>query len=241
MAKIASTTPSTTSAYKLAGKPNIEEVFEAFLTDLGPAAVAAKARPVVEMLSEFLNNNEATEWRQIPSFTKREQPSAIIPHLDRYLRYNIMRELVLNIEQMDFIFYGTYALCEWLGLKQHFSQKEALEFEFIKQEHMSKWERALAAVEAIDKSIRKRKTATLVGKEIDFGRHDVAEIKGDQIWLEIWSLPILPDERRVGPITVPKNVAGLLERGWIISCSLRETKQGWQITESGNVYPALPY
>ena len=105
MAKIASTTPSTTSAYKLAGKPNIEEVFEAFLTDLGPAAVAAKARPVVEMLSEFLNNNEATEWRQIPSFTKREQPSAIIPHLDRYLRYNIMRELVLNIEQMDFLWH----------------------------------------------------------------------------------------------------------------------------------------
>lgn len=241
MAKVVSTSSTRAEAYRSASNTNIESAFEAFLKDLGSATAAAKARPVVELLSEFLNNSETTEWRQNPSFTQRSQPSAIIPHLDRYLRYNIMRELVLNFDQMEFIFYGTYALCEWLELKQYFSTKEALQFELLKQEQMSKWQKAISAVEAIDKLTLKRRSGPPAGKQIEFGRHDIAKIDGDQIWLEIWSLTILPDERNVGPITLPKKAARLLEEGWIISCSLCETKTGWQIVESGNIYPALPF
>jgi hypothetical protein len=55
---------------------------------------------------------------------------------------------------------------------------------------------------------------TPASKQIDCGRHDIAEIKGDQI---------------------------RLEKGWIITGSLEQTKSGWQIIESGNIYPALPF
>ncbi len=241
MPKASITKATTILQTTQAKEANIEQAFANFLEELGSPALAAKARPVVDVLSKFLNNNEATEWRQNPSFTEREKPSAMIKYLDRYLRYNLLRELRLSFEQIEYLSYGTYALVEWLGFKNYLSKRDVVEFEFLRDSQLSKWERAYTAAESIDTAIHKSKALDCTGEEIEFERHDIAEIKDNQIWLEIWSPPILPKERHIGPITLPKNVTRLLEKGWIISCALQQTKQGWKIVESGNVYPALPY
>lgn len=220
----------------------IEQAFSAFLKELRtglPASAVANAETVVDMLRHHLNTCD-TVANDGKNFCEHAQTPDLIGHLDRFLRYCVMRELVLSFEQQEFVFFVTYDFCEWLYKGKLLPEEDFQGFQNLREEHMAMWKRACAAAHEIASSLPRRRSRG-VSNVIEFGRHDIAQIQDDQVWLEIWSLPTLPADDSVGPITLPKKLAATLQVGWMITCELAKSKSGWQIVEVGNIYPSLPF
>lgn len=222
----------------------IDDAVSAFLTYLKsepslPASAAKNAETVLNMLRHHLNTSD--DDRPDEEFCSQSAPAKMIEHLDRFLRYCVMRELVLTFDQREFVFFVTYDFCEWLHKNKLLTDSSFVKFQLLREQHLDMWQRACTAAHEIAFSLPQRKTRAKNDQTIDFGRHDISQIVGDQIWLEIWSLPLLPVDDHVGPITLPKGIAESLQVGWMITCELAKTKSGWRIVEVGNIYPSLPF
>jgi hypothetical protein len=235
--------PSTTAARTgRSGVNSIEDAFGAFLNELRvelPASAVKNTESVIGVLRHHLNTLEEADASG--KFCNQSGPAQLVDHLDRFLRYCVMREMVHTFEQQEFIFFVTYDFCEWLYKSKLLTDDAFVAFQLLRDHHMDMWERACAAAHKIASSLTERKAMTARGQTIDFGRHDIARIEGNQIWLEIWSPLILPEECNIGPITLAKGIAPSLEVGWMITCELAKSKSGWHIVEVGNVYPSLSF
>lgn len=91
----------------------IEEAFSAFLQDLRselPTSAVANTETVLDMLRHHLNTCD-TQADENANFCVQSQPADLIRHLDRFLRYCVMRELVLSFDQQEFVFFVTYDFC----------------------------------------------------------------------------------------------------------------------------------
>jgi len=221
----------------------IDESMEAYLIDVRsnfPAAAIGNATAVLSMLRNYLDNDDHEE-APTGSFCKRSQPTTMISRLDRFMRYRVMRELVVSFEQQECVFFVTYDFCDWLRKKGLLPDKEYRLFQDLKDGHLEMWKNGGAVAQAIAISLQGTRPAGRSGEVIEFARHDVLKIEGDQIWLEIWLPMILPKETKIGPITLPKTFAASLQVGWMITCELKKSKAGWRITEIGNIYPSLPF
>jgi len=65
------------------------------------------------------------------------------------------------------------------------------------------------------------------------GYFTVVKIQPGKLWLEDYS----GQEEKIGPVSVSDEISSLCKEGWTLSLKLGKTKKGWQILESGNVYP----
>jgi len=65
------------------------------------------------------------------------------------------------------------------------------------------------------------------------GYFTVTKIQPGKLWLEDY----LGQGEKIGPVSVSDEISSLCKEGWTISLTLGKTKKGWQILESGNVYP----
>jgi hypothetical protein len=235
--------PSTTVKKKvLSTATSIEDSFSEFLNALRaelPASAVKNTETVIDMLRHHLNTCD--EGGGDKTFCIHARPADIESHLDRFLRCCVMRELVLTFEQQEFVFFVTYSFCDWLYKNNLLPDNVFVAFQLLRDHHMDMWKRACTAAHMIASSLARHKSMIASDQVIDFGRHDIARIKGDQIWLDIWSLPILPEECEVGPIKLPKDVAASLEVGWMITCEIAKSNSGWRIVQIGNIYPALPF
>lgn len=222
----------------------IDQAMSAYLTSLTSepslnASSVKNAETVLDMLKHHLNT--CYDDRPDDKFCSQSAPATIIENLDRFLRYCVMRELVLTFEQQEFVFFVAYDFCEWLYMNKLLTAANFLEVQLLREHHIELWKDACTAAQEIALSLHQRNTRGKTEQTIDFGRHDIMQIEGNQIWLEIWYLPFLPVDKQVGPIALPKNVAASLQVGWMITCELAKTKSGWRIAEVGNIYPSLPF
>src|ERR1700679_1345452 len=107
MARVATRSKGTASI------TTIDESMEPFLIE-GRAnfsvAAGRSATAVLSMLRNYLNNDEHVE-EPTTSFCKRSLPATMIERLDRFLRYRIMRELVVTFEEQECAFLVTYDFC----------------------------------------------------------------------------------------------------------------------------------
>lgn len=228
---------------KIAGNLIIEEAFSAFLKELASelsAPAVANVKSVLDMLRHHLNTC-ASEQNSPKKCHQVLEPLALIEYLDPFLRYCVMREVVTTFEQQEFVFSVTYDFCEWMHKKSLLTDKDFAVFQRLKDMHLEMWKQAYIAAQKIESSLRRSKMVSDNKQIIDFGRHDIAKIQGNKVWLEIWSLPLLPVDDLVGPITLPKGVGATLQVGWMITCELANTKSGWRISDIGNIYPSLPF
>lgn len=225
----------------LTSSSTLEDSFSVFLAELRPELPAyafKNAEEVIEMLRHYLNScNETND----DNFCKQSQPAALINYIDRFLRYCVMRELLLSFEQQQFVFFVTYDFCEWLYKNKLLKEDAFAAFQRVKDNHVKIWELACNAAHELASTRHKRVATTATKQVIEFGRHDIARIEGDQMWLTIWSLPTLPKDCNIGPIIIPKQIAASLQVGWMITCELAKSKSGWQFVEVGNIYPSLPF
>ncbi len=237
MAKVATRSKGTASI------TTIDESINAYLIDVRsnfPAEAFRNATAVLSMLRNYLDDDDDEEVSTASS-CKQSLPHTMIGRLDRFLRYRVMRELVVTFEQQECVFYVTYDFCEWLRKKGLLPDKEYRLFQDLRNGHLNMWKQGGAAAQAIAISLQSTRSPGRSSQAIEFARHDVLKIEGDQIWLDIWMPMILPKERTIGPITLPKTFAASLQVGWMITCELKKFKSGWRITEIGNIYPALPF
>ena len=61
----------------------------------------------------------------------------------------------------------------------------------------------------------------------------VTRIEPGKLWLE----DDMGGEDDIGPVTVSNKISSLCKVGWVINLELGKTRKGWQMLESGNVYP----
>jgi hypothetical protein len=65
------------------------------------------------------------------------------------------------------------------------------------------------------------------------GYFPVTKIQPGKLWLKDYS----GQEGKIGPVFVSDEISSLCKVGWMISLKLGKTRKGWEILESGNVYP----
>lgn len=221
----------------------IDESIKAFLIELRsnfPAQSVENAAVILGMLRNYLDDDDQME-ESASSFCQSSAPASMIKRLDRFLRYTVMRELVLSFQQQEFVFFVTYDFCEWLKKKGLLPDNDYQQFQDLRDGHLKMWKQAGAVAEEIAFSLQRTKSAGRSSKTIEFARHDVLKIEGDQIWLDIWSPLMLPDETKIGPILLPGALTDSLQVGWMVTCELKKFKSEWRITDIGNIYPSLPF
>jgi hypothetical protein len=152
-----------------------------------------------------------------------------------------MRELVVSLEQQQCAFFVTFDFCEWLQKKELLADKEYRQIQALRDELLEMWKKGYEVAETIESSLQRTKPTGRSAEMIEFAKHDILKIEGDQIWLEIWFPMILPKEKKIGPIDLPKGLAASLQVGWMITCELKKSKSSWRISEIGNIYPSFPY
>ena len=65
------------------------------------------------------------------------------------------------------------------------------------------------------------------------GYFTVTKIEPGKLWLEEY---VGPGEE-IGPVSVSTEISSKCKEGWVICLELGKTKRGWEMLESGNVYP----
>lgn len=65
------------------------------------------------------------------------------------------------------------------------------------------------------------------------GYFRVAKIGPGQLWLE----EDMGAGEEIGPVLVSPQISSVCKVGWVINLELGKSKRGWQMLESGNVYP----
>jgi hypothetical protein len=66
------------------------------------------------------------------------------------------------------------------------------------------------------------------------GYFTVTRVEPGRLWLK----DNRGSGRKVGPISVSKEISSMCKVGWTISLELGKTKEGWRILQSGCVYPS---
>lgn len=61
----------------------------------------------------------------------------------------------------------------------------------------------------------------------------VTKIEPRKLWLEDY----IEGGETIGPVSVSTEISSMCKLGWVICLELGKTSKGWQMLESGNVYP----
>lgn len=171
-----------------------------------------------------------------------QRPADILDKLDDFFRYHLLREMITNPIERKSIRNNIFDIFKWLETGKLLSQERIDAVKSLGKRLNVLDQSAVEAQKLLVSSLRKKKPKGGYTETMEFGRHDVSKIEDTNIWLEIWSLMILPDETNIGPIAVPPAVASLLEPGWMIASELGKRRDGqWEFTEVTSILPSLPF
>ncbi|MCH7909470.1 MAG: hypothetical protein IIB38_07630, partial [Candidatus Hydrogenedentes bacterium] len=71
---------------------------------------------------------------------------------------------------------------------------------------------------------------------LEFDHYTISQMEPRKIWFEYYDRNS-KGIKILGPITAPKSVTALLQKGWDISCGFGKVLGKWQMVEVGNIYP----
>jgi hypothetical protein len=225
--------------------PTISEVLEQFLADqrtrLKPRTMA-QYEDIIELLRSSLNSyaynylsKEESErfdqlYDQRLEFCDVFGPDKILPHLDEFLGYFMVRKVIAGQETLRAAGTVTKKLARWLH----------------ERGYVDKDEMELAVEESTDAARDLPRAERLANLLYDFATSQpsarILEKKDDQFVIErvepgrLW-LSGFMTSGRFWPIAVPREISDLAEEGWRVTLLLGRTTEGWRILEVGNVYP----
>ncbi|MBY0549407.1 MAG: hypothetical protein K2W95_19180 [Candidatus Obscuribacterales bacterium] len=234
--------------------PTIDETMDGYLHDIrriAPPSVYHDSAAVLDVLCHHLDEHGPETL--LPSEVLPFETSArsycsmlgaqrMLDNLDHFFRYCLLREIssdsAMRASTRDIIF----DFCEWLSRRNYITPsclqrvnelKEKLEDLDLQSARLSR---------DLTRHLAENKTLKRYVEKVDFGRHDVFKIAGDRLWLEVWSLPVLPTDLVVGPFKLPPALLSELHRGWMIESKLGKTASGeWEMIEVGAIHPSLPF
>ena len=234
--------------------PTIEQVLDQFLAEQRQrlkAQTFSRYEDVVSLLRDHLDgyaydglskeeealfdkyyNAKGDEHRE---FCQLFGPDEIVPNLDMFLSYFMIRKVVAGAALMRAAGTVTKKLSKWLAEQGYIAEDEADDGAAQGAEaarNLPAAERAAAilydAADALDYPDDAR------GEEYrDFDHYTIARLLPGKLWLRQFAA----SGDAIGPIAVPTEATELLQNGWDISCSLVRLGGAWRLAEVANVYP----
>jgi len=162
-------------------------------------------------------------------------PEKILPNLDEFLSYFMVRKVIAGKELLRAAGTVTKQLAKWLAAAGYANEADV-------EEAMT------VGAEAADALPRAEELAMrLYGWAESQGRLEILEQVDSRFTVDrvapgkIWLSDFL-GRGAYGPIAVPRDISDRCEEGWIITLLLGRSKKGWHIKgwhilEVGNVYP----
>ena len=230
-------------------EPNIRRVLEEFLDEqrdgLRPRTLA-RYEAVLDLLRSHLNgyaheglsapeaarfersyNAEGKEHRE---FCDLFGPEKIVENLGSFLGYFMIRKVVGSESLLRSTGTVTKKLIQWLLEKGHIDQEmadKALEIAMEAARELPAAERLARMLYEYAQSHAPRHWTT----ELD-DYFTVEEVEANCLYLSG-----MDSETGIVEVTVPREIVEHCKVGWQINLLLGETRSGWRILETGNVYP----
>lgn len=235
--------------------PTIGQVFDEFLAEqrrrLKPGTLSKYERVIsllghhldgyaYEGLSEedsaLFDKHYSAEGEEHREFCELFGPEHIVPNLDMFLSYFMVRKVMAGAGLKRAAGTVTKKLAKWLAEKGYVdpeTAQDAVELGAEAARNLPDAERAAQVLyEAIDDPFVDP-DGPPDEDYLEFDHFTISRIEPGQLWLEHF----LGEERVVGPIPVPSKATELLRVGWDISCALARIRGKWRIVEVANVYP----
>ena len=221
----------------------IDQVFAEFLADQEARLSARTFRQyesIIDLYGSYLesyrpgHSHEECNRRMAKggTFCSSFGPEEIIDGLDEFLGYFMPRKVAAGKDTMKAAGTVTKKLVKWLAEKKYVEDTESLE---MAEEHAGEAARDLPAasevadwLEAyIDENVPARYSRQIEDHFL------VSRIEPEKLWLE----PLISEDRKIGPVPVPREVSQQCRVGWDISGIVAKTAKGWRFLEVWNVTP----
>lgn len=227
--------------------PTIYEVHDAFLAELEErlsAKTFRKYKSAVELLQHCLNEygyqylNKIDSKRFEKLFDEGKQfceifgPAYILPVVDEFLNYFMVRKVMASKEVMGASGTMTKKMAKWLGEKGYVTIDEAREV----AEHGAEAARNLPKAEQLAMQFRDlTKWHAIDDDDDDLEDHfPIVKVEKGKIWLEAMLDGGL---ETLLPVSVPAEISKQCQVGWSISGVVGKRRDKWKFIEVWNVYP----
>lgn len=229
--------------------PTINEALAAFLAEQQKALSARTFRDYEGAVSllrhsldgyayQWLDEAEQALWQQrwnadeeAGSFCNNFGPEKIIPNLDEFLGYFMVRKVIAGQELLRAAGTVTKKLAAWLEEKGYAGAAETRRAKALGRSAA----RDLPRAEALRRILYELTEVPPEGRLLEEFEDDYAEIarvEPGRLWFQG------TDGESIGPVAVPRRATELATVGWSVSAlALGRTRRGWRILEVGNVYP----
>lgn len=226
--------------------PTIAQVLERFLEDqakrLKPRTLS-QYQSIIDLLQHSLNGYaynyldkaesmflDRLEKEQRLEFCQVFGPEKILPNIDEFLGYFMVRKVMAGKDLLRAAGTVTKKLARWLA-EHGYAEAEEVE---------DAMERGAEAARDLPKAddlawrlyqFVDDQEPTPVLEEIsdDFS---ITRVEPGEIWLSP-----LTRKGQIGPFVVPRSISDRCVVGWNVSLLVGRTAKGWRILEVGNVYP----
>jgi len=159
-------------------------------------------------------------------------PDKIGPsEIGEFLDYFMIRKVVGSKELMKTVGRVMRRFVKWMGEKGYMPEGKLEDT----AELVDELKEELPKVEELSGLIYEYIQNHPVGKfsEICDSYFRVTKIESGKLWLE----DDMGGKGDIGPIIVSTEISSLCKVGWVINLELGKTRKGWEMLESGNVYP----
>jgi hypothetical protein len=227
-------------------EPTITTALNEFLQEetacLTPAT-QREYRDIVELLTHCLNGYaysglDKADGEKFDRLYKEEEiefcdifgPERIIPNLDEFLSYFMVRKVMAGKDTLRAAGTVTKKLVVWMERKGYASPSESKTAAETASKAANLLPKAEECAQALYEYAEEQSDGVTGG--ITFDHFKITKVEPGKLWLE----SVTTDES-FGPIAIPQEVSRKCEQGWTISLGLGKKRGKWVIAEVANVYP----
>lgn len=234
--------------------PTIDETMDGYLHDIrriAPPSIYHDTAAVLDTLCQHLDEHgpETLMPSEVLPFETSGRgycsmlgPQRMLENLDHFFRYCLLREMVTDPMMRASTREIVFDFCDWLIRKNFLSLDCERTLIALREQLEDLDSQSAKLTRDLNRHLAEHQTLKRYVEKIDYARHDVFKIADDELWLEIWSLPVLLADLVVGPFKLPKTILKQMHRGWMIESKLGKQINGdWELLEVGAVHPSLPF
>lgn len=234
--------------------PTIDETMDGYLHDIrriAPPSVYHDTAAVLDVLCHHLDEHgpetllpsEVLPFEtSARSYCSMLGPIRMLDNLEHFFRYCLLREISSDSAMRASTREIVFDFCDWLSRRNHITPACVQRVNELRDKLEDLDLLSARLSRDLARHLAESKTLKRYIEKVDFGRHDIFKIAGDELWLEVWSLPVLPADLVIGPFKLPPHFLNELSRGWMIESKLGKTATGvWEMIEVGSVHPSLPF
>ena len=229
--------------------PTINEALAAFLAGQKKALGAGTFRDYEGAVSllrhsldgyayQWLDRAEQAFWEkrwnadeEAGSFCNTFGPEKIIPNLDEFLGYFMVRKVIAGQDLLRAAGTVTKKLAAWLAEKGYAGAAEAGRAKALGRSAARDLPRA-EALSRIQYELGEGPAEGRLVEEFEDDYAEIARVEPGRLWFHGTG------GEPIGPVAVPRRASDLARVGWSVSALvLGRTRRGWRILEIGNVYP----